>query len=61
MRAPDIYYADVLMKTNWPQVKTRDGLWTAARPEPFSQIGRRFFCAWLVLTGKADALLWNDQ
>ena len=63
MRQPDIMRADDLIGANkgWPQAGLPDGRYVAARPLPFFSIGRRWRAAWLVLTGKADALVWQDQ
>lgn len=39
-----------------------DGKWMPARSLGFFSIGHRIHCAWLVFTGKADALKWpGDQ
>ena len=38
-----------------------DGRWVPSRPLPFAGGFRRFKAAWLVLTGKADALTWPSQ
>jgi hypothetical protein len=32
--------------------------WVPARPTGYASIRNRFKCAWLVFTGKADALIW---
>jgi len=32
--------------------------WVPARPMGYASIRNRFKCAWLVFTGKADALIW---
>jgi hypothetical protein len=31
-----------------------------ARPSGFCSIGNRVRCAWLVFTGRADAVIWDD-
>jgi hypothetical protein len=38
-----------------------DGKWVPARPLGFSSILYRFRAAWLVWTGRADALIWHKQ
>lgn len=38
-----------------------DGRWVLARPEPLYAVGERFRLAWLVFTGRADALRWTGQ
>lgn len=36
-------------------------VWEPARPEPYYSIFERWKAAWLVFTGKADALRWVGQ
>jgi len=38
-----------------------DGRWVPARPEGFMSWQNRWRAAWLVFTGRADALLWDQQ
>jgi hypothetical protein len=38
-----------------------DGKWVPARSLGYPSILMRFKCAWLVWTGKADALIWPGQ
>jgi hypothetical protein len=38
-----------------------DDMWHPARPIHSFGFIYRFKCAWLVLTGKADALVWYKQ
>jgi len=35
--------------------------WELARPEPYFSWKKRWQLAWLVFTGKADALVWKNQ
>lgn len=35
-----------------------DGKWVPVRPERFNSVIERIKDAWLVLTGKADAVVW---
>lgn len=35
-----------------------DKQWVPARPEGYQSLWSRLYCAWLVLTGKADAVIW---
>ena len=35
-----------------------DGKWVPARGLGYASLGSRFRCAWMVFTGKADALTW---
>jgi hypothetical protein len=62
MRAPGIIHADSITSNRTTvQREERPGVWVAARPEPYHSITQRWRAAWLVWTGKADALLWRDQ
>ncbi len=61
MKTPGIIYADHIANKNWPTAGLPDGRWVAARPEPFYAIGRRWRAAWLVFTGRADAIVWSGQ
>lgn len=36
-------------------------VWAPARPEPFYRKWGRLKAAWLVFTGRADALVWPGQ
>lgn len=38
--------------------KDHEGLWIPARPMGFTQIRYRLRAAWLVFTGRADAVTW---
>lgn len=40
--------------------QVRPGVWKLARPESFG-IFIRIKAAWLVLTGQADAVIWEDE
>lgn len=43
-------------------LKYINGTYVPARPMGYASIKQRFKCAWLVFTGKADALVWpGDQ
>ena len=37
------------------------GKWAPARPEGFFSLRNRLKCAWLVFTGRADALVWPED
>jgi len=61
LRQPDMYSADAIK--NWPNDKqAENGGWIPARPEGHNAFGWtwRFKLAWDVLTGRADALNWED-
>ena len=38
-----------------------NGQWVPARYKGFCSLGNRLHCAWLVFTGRADALVWPGQ
>lgn len=38
-----------------------NGRWVPARPVGLSTLSNRFYCAWMVFTGKADALKWDEE
>lgn len=37
-----------------------NGRWVPARPEGYATLRHRIKCAWLVFTGKADAVRWPE-
>lgn len=37
------------------------GDWVPARPEGYPSLATRLQAAWLVLTGRADALIWPGE
>lgn len=53
------------LATNWNisrEVKKEGKVgWVPCRPEGFASWRERWRCAWLVFTGKADALFWDEQ
>lgn len=59
MRIPSVVHADELIR--WSAQIEIDRSWWAARPLPYSNCFERWRVAWLVLTGKADALMWRNQ
>lgn len=61
MRSPVIIPADHIANKIWPTASLPDGRHVASRPEPFASVGQRWRAAWLVLTGRADALIWAGQ
>jgi hypothetical protein len=56
-QAPSIFKLNDLMECDWPQAEI-NGKWVMARPLGLDTIPNRFRCAWLVFTGRADALVW---
>lgn len=59
MKVPQVIHADDLAN-GWPEAG-RHGDWYLARPLPYYSIFARWHCAWLVLTGRADALVWKGD
>lgn len=62
MRMPNIYRAKEIK--NWDtDTELPSGEWVPARPHPYSDrtFMWRFHLAWLVFTGKCDALGWQDN
>jgi len=59
MRGTNVFGAESIKKGD---VLTHiDGKWVLARPVGDTGLLWRFKCAWLVFTGKADALKWYKQ
>lgn len=63
MRYPSIYTLEGLMKiaNGNCQAGLEDGRWVPARPLGFASTAYRIKAAWLVFTGKADAVKWPGQ
>ncbi len=59
MRMPGIIHINSLAEP-WAQVLI-NGRWHPARPTPYSSPLQRIKAAWLVFTGRADALKWHGQ
>jgi len=57
MKYPMLYNADNLRK--WETDTEINGKWLAGRPIGLCSPVRRFYLAWLVLTGKCDVLKWG--
>jgi len=62
-KAPTIYTLERLLKTAVEGTEAEiDGKWVPARPLGYYSIKHRIKAAWLVFTGKADAVTWpGDQ
>ena len=58
MNTPNIYTLAALTQTSQRNSVKLRGLWVPARPLGYTGIGRRFKAAWLVFTGRADAVVW---
>lgn len=61
--APTVYDLAALLEwvTNGGCSAHVNGVWVPARPCGFYSIGNRLRCAWLVFTGRADAVVWPGQ
>jgi len=60
MRDPSILHINSLSEA-WNTTVQINGRWHPARPLPQSAPWQRWRAAWLVFTGKADALRWHKQ
>lgn len=62
MRYPGLRHVnDVVQSAQQEQVGLPDGRWVIARPLGFQSLWHRLACTWLVFTGKADALVYEEQ
>lgn len=67
MTEPTLWNADVLVRiARENQAGLPDGRWVAARPlafprDPIRGTWHRLRLAWLVFTGRCDALQWTGQ
>lgn len=61
MKSPGIFHirSIALMSQNMLRL-SKTGEWVPARPEGYPSIFHRFRAAWLVFTGRADALVWDE-
>lgn len=60
MRKPGIIHINSLAEGPWPETEI-GGRWVPARPLPFPSFLQRWRAAWMVFTGRADALKWHKQ
>jgi hypothetical protein len=61
-RAPGLYNARQLMLTGMEsQAQLPNGCWVPARPLGLFSFRSRLRLAWMVFTGRADALVWPGQ
>lgn len=59
MKDPNIWFLNEVIKSSQQNaVEIVPGTWVPARPLGFSSWSFRIKAAWLVFTGKADALIW---
>jgi len=61
MRYPSVRNADELVHGGTQISREVDGKWVVARPEGYPSFRHRIKTAWLVFTGKADALTYTGQ
>ena len=59
MRIPALHTADAIK--HWDCQAKIDGQWRLARPLPYYCWKQRWRLAWMVFTGKADAVKWIGQ
>jgi hypothetical protein len=58
-KAPNLLrLVDLVHELHHCKVEADGGVWIPARPLGFYSIHSRLKLAWMVFTGKADALLW---
>jgi hypothetical protein len=63
MKCPQIFQSTRLIQStnDWPQANYGQGKgWRPARPVSPGGLQLRLKAAWLVLAGKADAVVWGD-
>lgn len=61
MTYPNHFHINHIMERAGMIAAEIDGVWEYARPAGYPSFWSRFKCAWLVFTGKADALTWEKQ
>lgn len=61
MRYPNTVNAYWLIKEGANCQTELNGGWAPARGEGFASLRHRIRAAWMVFTGKADALVWPGQ
>ena len=58
MKDPNILFLNEVLTSTKENAAQIAGQWIPARPLGFSSWSYRIKAAWLVFTGKADALIW---
>jgi hypothetical protein len=61
MKSPSVHKVIDLMMFAKDNVTCIRGHWVPARPLGLASIINRIKCAWLVFTGKADAVIWPED
>lgn len=57
---PQIFTVEGVHKIRSTVATKINGNYVPARPLGFQSVFERFKCAWLVFTGRADALIWPE-
>lgn len=57
-KAPNLFHLRNLLESATTVSACIDGEWVPARPMGWSDIPSRLKFAWMVFTGKADAVIW---
>ena len=66
MKQPQIFHANYIDMDTRTQTQDSNGAWVPARPLAYQHTGfrnlqNRLHLAWLVFTGKCDALQWDES
>jgi len=61
MSHPNIVTVASVLRSEENITQLPSGKWVPARPVGYASLGRRLRAAWLVFTGRADALTWEGQ
>jgi hypothetical protein len=62
MKYPGLRHADELVESaKHEQAGLPDGRWVVCRALGYPSFRHRCYCAWLVFTGRADALIYEGQ
>ena len=60
MKFPSIHRVEAIIHCAPLTTKEFRGNWTYARPSGCPSLWQRLRAAWLVFTGRADALVWGE-
>lgn len=60
MRTPGIFHLKNLLDSTNSLLVLINGKWIPSRPETGMGLRYRLKAAWMVFTGKADALIWPE-
>jgi hypothetical protein len=59
-KAPSVYTVDEIYRTRSTTAVNINGKYVVCRPIGLYSVANRFRCAWLVFSGRADALIWPE-